>query len=110
MFVFTGPSSPPLNLTVATTGPNTLTASWLPPSAIDVNGDLILYTIQYGLANSTSILGRQELEGTTQTLTLFGLNNFTMYTVFVAAQTIVGEGPPAVMNGTTAENGNIKLY
>ena len=48
--------------------------------------------------------------GSSMSAELSGLENFTEYTVTVAAHTRVGEGPPAVMNGTTAENGINELH
>ena len=110
-FLPIGPSAPPQNLAVNAAGPNNLSVTWLHPPAIDTNGKLTRYNITYREANSSA--GSElllEVLGSSLSAELSGLKNFTEYTVTVAAHTMVGEGPPAVMNGTTAENGIIALH
>ena len=100
----------PVNLTVETAGPNELDVSWERPEEININGELRFYIIQYQIvdqANSTNMT--VNVSGNTLSTTLEGLNNFTNYTVSVAAYTI-DTGPFTSELESTAENGMFPAF
>ena len=101
------PSSSPGNLTVVSTGPNSLSVSWEEPPEININGILTNYSIEYHIATESnqSTFQYSTVSSLDRTTLLNNLNNFTNYSVSVAANTVVGMGPVAMKIQTTDENG-----
>ena len=101
----TAPSGSPGDLSINTTGPNSLNVSWMRPIEVNINGILTIYSIEYHILNIPSSSERVNVTGSTLSLELTGLNNYTTYTVSVAAYTPAGEGPPITQENRTEENG-----
>ena len=86
-----------------TAGPNELNVSWERPEKININGELRFYIIQYQIVDRADTL-MTVVSGNTLSTMLEGLNNFTNYTVSVAAYTL-DTGPFTSEIESTAENG-----
>ena len=87
----TAPSSPPLDVMVATFDPASLMVSWQPPPPIDHNAPIIGYMIQYIKDGSSDLMSVNVTNETTYTIS--GLPVSTEYSVRVAAMNINGTGP-----------------
>ena len=107
--LFTVPASPPRNLSVVSTGPNSLSLSWEEPPAININGMLTVYSIEYNIAGETNQFSF-DVSSMSRSAELNGLNNFTNYSVSVAANTVVGMGPFAMEIQRTDENGIVYVH
>ena len=103
-FVASAPVAVPGNLTVVNISANELNVSWERPNEIDINGVLRYYILEYYIVNQTETLATANVSGDTLSTVLGGLNNFTSYSVSVAAFT-VGTGPFSTEVETTSENG-----
>ena len=98
LFVFLGPGSPPLNLSINAFNSTTLLLSWLQP--LIPNGIIIKYTI-----NCIGENNKNHTVMTSTTMTLVSdLSPYTNYTCSVFGHTRVGIGPPITDIGLTDEN------
>ena len=86
----TAPSSPPLNIEVASADPATLEVSWQPPSENNCNGAITGYVIQYARVGSDDNMVVNILD---ISLALSGLFACAEYSVTVAAVNVNGTGP-----------------
>ena len=98
------PAAAPGNLTVVNISANELNVSWERPNEIDINGILRYYILEYYIVNQTENITSTNVSGDILSTVLRGLNNFTSYSVSVAAFTI-GTGPFSTEVETTSENG-----
>ena len=98
------PVAAPGNLTVVNISANELNVSWERPNEIDINGVLRYYILEYYIVTQTATLATANVSGDTLSTVLGGLNNFTSYSVSVAAFTI-RTGPFSTEVETTSENG-----
>ena len=99
------PTAPPENFTAVNISANELYITWKPPREMDINGELVFYIIQYHTINQPDTVGSADsISGSTLSRTIRNLDNFTTYSVQVAAFT-VGNGPFASRTATTSENG-----
>ena len=103
-FVASAPVAVPGNLTVVNISANELNVSWERPNEIDINGVLRYYILEYYIVTQTATLATANVSGDTLSTVLGGLNNFTSYSVSVAAFTI-RTGPFSTEVETTSENG-----
>ena len=103
-FVASAPVAAPGNLTVVNISANELNVSWERPNEIDINGVLRYYILEYYIVTQTATLATANVSGDTLGTVLGGLNNFTSYSVSVAAFTI-RTGPFSTEVETTSENG-----
>jgi len=101
---FPVPTAAPENLIVVNISANELNVSWERPNEIDINGILRYYIIDYYILNQEENVTSANVSGETLYAVLNGLNNFTTYSVSVAAFT-VGTGPSSTELKTTSENG-----
>ena len=101
---FPVPTAAPENLIVVNISANELNVSWERPNEIDINGMLRYYIIDYYILNQEENMTSANVSGETLYTVLSGLNNFTTYSVSVAAFT-VGTGPSSTELKTTSENG-----
>ncbi len=89
-----------------TAGPNELNVSWGKPEEIDINGELRYYVIEYqNVDQEGEIQLTTNVTGDMTFMMLEGLNNFTNYSVAVAAFTIDRQGPNVSQIQPTDENG-----
>ena len=84
------PSSPPQNVVVTSVDPASLMVSWQPPLAIDHNGMIIGYMINYTEVDTNVMMSVNINSGTT--LTISGLRAVTEYSVVIAAINVNGTG------------------
>ena len=103
MYTCTAPSGPPQNFVVSTTS-STLTLSWSPPLSSQRNGIIINYLIACTIGGVTSSIRISE------TSRVININPFTNYTCSVSAATMVGDGPPATVSGTSEDGEYIIHY
>ena len=100
----TGPSRPPQNVMVMETHPSSLRISWQPPPAIDRNGPITGYCIQYIMVSSNTSMNENITNRTT--FTISNLFPFTNYSIRVAAMTVNGTGPfSSPVIGTSGHEG-----
>ena len=97
------PSSFPQDVTAATVSSTEILVSWDEVPAIDQNGIIILYEVQY---EPLMIFSRQlmtiAMNTSNTSIVLGGLQEYVEYNISVRAYTIVGPGPfsPGVDNRT----------
>jgi len=101
---FPVPTAAPENIIVVNISANELNVSWERPNEININGILRYYIIDYYIFNQEETMTSVNVSGETLYTVLSGLNNFTTYSVSVAAFT-VGTGPSSTELETTSENG-----
>ena len=113
-FYFTVPTATVKNFTMKAISANSILLMWSSLPAIDVNGELVMYIIEYRIIEQlgfgTSIPENVGLVNTVyvtaerRSHTIAMLDNYTMYEANISAVTI-GAGPPATETERTKENG-----
>ena len=105
----TAPSSPPQNVMVTSVIPASLNVSWQPPPAIDQNGMIINYIINYTEVKVDATVSMSFASGTTMIIP--GLAAHVNYSVVIAAINVNGTGefssPPVVES--SGEDSKLKL-
>ncbi len=97
-----------MDLQVVVLGPNELNVSWTRPEEIDINGVLRYYIIDYqNVDEERELPVMTNVTGDMTFMVLEGLNNFTNYSVAVAAFTIDQPGPNVSQIQVTDENGRL---
>ena len=99
------PSGPPTNISTVTVGPNSVTLMWSAPDKRASNGNITGYvvTITPFQLEDVSVLVTE-----TKYIDIVHLNPYSIYTISVAAKTVVGIGPFSQhLHVTTAEAGDI---
>ena len=90
----TEPNAPPQNVTAMAISSTEIEASWKEVSAVDENGIIIVYEVQY---EPLQTFGDQISTNTTNTTylttTVTGLQEYVEYNISVRAYTSVGPGP-----------------
>ena len=82
--------------------------SWEQVPAIDENGVIIEYEVEYTQTTFDSIPTTQNITVNTTMATLTGLQEYVEYFIRVSASTIIGSGPYSdPINQTTLEDGMI---
>ena len=90
------PSGAPQNITATTLSPTEIRVEWKPVDAIDRNGIITHYEVQF---NQTTLLVGEPLTDAVNTtlndtnFTLTNLEEYVQYTVTVRAFTMAGVGP-----------------
>ena len=101
--LYTAPNGPPQNFMVSTTS-RTLTLSWSPPLPLQRNGVITSFPI------NCTIDGMTYHTRISETSHVLNIDPFTRYTCNVSAATIVGDGPPATVSGTSDEDGEYIIH
>lgn len=99
------PSGPPTNISTVKVGPNSVTLMWSSPLKRASNGNITGYvvTIMPFQLENVSVLVTE-----TKQIDIVHLNPYSMYTISVAARTVVGIGPFSQhLHIRTAEAGDI---
>ena len=92
MYILLAPSAPPISVSTSNVTSSNITVHWRPVDCIHHNGDIIGYSVQYGVEGSESNRNMNiSGDATTQT-TLSGLKPSTNYSIEVAAVNIAGPG------------------
>ena len=103
------PSSPVRNLMTSTKGLNatSIFVSWEVPILNDLNGVLVNYSISYfGIEIDTDLrVIYLSNPNENRTYTLINLQEYTTYSISIAAYTEVGKGPDAVITQRTNQDG-----
>ena len=105
-FFFAVPIVAPDNLVVENISANELAVSWERPTEIDINGVLRYYIIEYFIVDQSDTLLTVNVTGNVLNTVLNDLDNFTEYSVSVAAFT-VDTGPSSTETERTSENGTL---
>ena len=103
LFTLNAVSGPPQNFVISTTS-HTLTLSWSPPLPSQRNGVITSYLVFCTIGGVTT---SNRISGTSQVV---AIDPFTSYTCTVSAATMVGDGPPATVSGTSDENGEYIIH
>ena len=103
--LYADPSGPPQNFTISTTSSN-ITLFWSLPLLLQRNGVIISYLITCTIGGMTSSMN---VSGTSHDHVIH-IKPFTNYTCSVSAATMVGDGPPATVNGTSDEDGEYIIH
>ena len=103
---FAVPVVAPDNLVVENISANELGVSWERPTEIDINGVLRYYIIEYFIVEQSDTLLTVNVTGNVLNTVLNDLDNFTVYSVSVAAFT-VDTGPSSTETERTSENGTL---
>ena len=98
LYNFSAPSGPPENFTILTTSRN-IKLSWSPPLSSKQNGAILSYFVV------CKISGASSSTRTSEKILIIHINPFTNYSCAVHAATMVGDGPPATVSGTSDEDG-----
>ena len=107
------PSSFPQDVTAATVSSTEILVSWDEVPAIDQNGIIILYEVQYEpLMTFGGQLMTMTMNTSNTSIVLGGLQEYVEYNISVRAYTSVGSGPfsPAVDNRTFEDGKSIHLH
>ena len=108
------PSNFPQSLTVVALSPTSLNVSWQPVPAIDRNGIITQYTVDFDpvqtfggqLMNESMVVDASE-----SYVILEGLQEYVEYNVTVRASTVAGDGPDSPrVRQRTLEAGEISPY
>lgn len=93
---FLVPAGPPQNLSASVVSANALTVTWSDPDT--PYGIIVSYTVTYNLTELMVSLVTES-----QTATLDGLDEYTIYVIYVAASTRIGTGPYAQVHKRTGQ-------
>ena len=102
------PASPPDSVTAVNISSTAIQVSWNPVSAIDQNGVITQYEVEYNQTtfSEVSLYNTTTVNSTTLMVDLTGLEEYVVYSIQVRAYTSVGAGPYShVVMETTQEDG-----
>ena len=89
--------------------PKSIQVSWSEVEAIDQNGMIVEYVVEYTQTMFPSIPTTQSKRVSTTTATLIDLQEYVEYSIRVRASTVIGPGPYSQpVNQRTLEDGNHK--
>ena len=104
------PASPPSDPTATVESSTSITVSWLEVPAIDQNGIIIEYEVEY-TQYTFDINMNQSVMINSTTVELTELHEYVQYFIRVRAYTIIGSGPyTTAINVTTAQDGKNIAY
>ena len=96
------PASPP---TATVESSTSITVSWLEVPAIDQNGIIIEYEVEYTQNTFASVPTTQTIRVTNTSVTLTDLEEYVVYFIRVIAYTNIGSGPYSdPVNETTPQD------
>ena len=101
--LYADPIGPPQNFTISTTSSN-ITLIWFPPLSSQRNRVIVNYFV------TCTIGGLNYSNRISETSQVIQINPFTNYTCSVNAATMVGDGPPATVSGTSDEDGEYIIH
>lgn len=107
-FCNTGPSSPPTNFKVVTTGSESISVSWGPPPPEAQNGIITSYNLSCQPEEDV-FDSLQATYSTVGNYSLLGFRPATTYNCSVFASTAGGSGPEALQTVTLLDDGNRNL-
>ena len=111
LFLSTVPASPPVDVSVTNQSATTILVTWSEVPAIDRNGIIISYDVEYTQDMFPSVPTVQSLTVNDTMATLTGLEEYVVYSVRVRASTIVGSGPYSEnVTERTQEAGEFLFY
>ena len=87
--------SPPNNVMATNISSTNIEVSWDPVPAIDQNGDITQYEVEYNQTtfNEVSMYNTTTVNSTILMVDLTGLEEYVVYSIRVRAYTSVGAGP-----------------
>ena len=101
------PASPPSDPTATVESSTSITVSWLEVPAIDQNGIIIEYEVEY-TQNTFDINMNQSVMINSTNVELIDLHEYVQYSIRVRAYTSIGSGPyTTAINVTTDQDGKI---
>ena len=92
-FVLTEPATPPQNVQVSSVSSTEIMVNWEEVPAIDENGIIINYEVQFEPLEFTETLTTSSVNTTSLTVVINGLQEYVEYNISVRAFTIIGPGP-----------------
>ena len=102
----TEPATPPQNVETIVLSSTTIMVTWEEVPAIDENGIIINYEIEFVPLQFTEILVNDSVNTTNLFIDITGLQEYVEYDISVRAYTSVGPGPfSAAVTNRTFEDG-----
>ena len=99
------PASPPSDPTATVESSTSITVSWSEVPAIDQNGIIIEYEVEYTQNTFDSVPTTQNITVTNTSVTLTDLEEYVVYFIRVRAYTNIGSGPYSdPVNETTLQD------
>ena len=105
IITISAPSGSPTNLTATDTGPDFVSLSWIPPDLAQQNGIIRHYLINAYPINSSAPHVSQSTPSSSISHTLGALQPYTLYSISVAAVTIVTGPSSTPIEVQTSEDG-----
>ena len=106
VFFFSEPATPPQNVQTMAPSSTEIMVTWEVVPAIDENGVIINYEVQFVPLQFTNILELDSINTTDLTIVSSGLQEYVEYDISVRAYTSVGPGPFSVaVTNRTFEDG-----
>ena len=103
---FAEPATPPQNVQTIILSSTTIMVTWEEVPAIDENGIIITYEIEFVPLQFTEILVTGSINTTNLLINITGLQEYVEYDISVRAYTSVGPGPFSVaITNRTFEDG-----
>ena len=87
------PASPPSNVTTAALSSTSIQVNWTEVPAIDQNGIIVEYEVEYNQSTFDSVPAIQNMIVNSTMAVLTGLQEYVNYSIRVRAYTSVGPGP-----------------
>ena len=107
------PSTSPRNYTLTTVNSTVLSANWSPPLSADRNGIITEYFLTLTAVNQELDTAERnvQISGSVLSIEFSGLDEYTWYSVVLAASTSVGKGPEVSDTAITDSSGKLnKLH
>ena len=106
VFLFSEPASPPQNVQTTVLSSTAIMVTWEEVPAIEENGIIINYEVEFEPLEFTDTLMINTTNGTSFSTVITGLQEFVAYNIHVRAYTRVGPGPFSVaVTNRTFEDG-----
>ena len=106
---FLVPGSAPEDFIVSGVTSRTISVAWSPPPPGSQRGIITHYVITYSGIERDSALRTFNVSFSVRNIELTGLEEFTQYSVFVAAATVLGSGPSSQLIPLTSEDGMLYI-
>ena len=106
IFLLPEPAKPPQNVQTTVSSSTEIMVTWEKVAAIDENGIIINYEVQFVPMQFTDILELDSINTTDLMIVISGLQEYVEYNISVRAYTSVGPGPFSVaVTNRTFEDG-----
>jgi len=110
-YIWVGPSAPPQNVSTMVINSTAISVSWNLPPLLDQNGHIIAYQLMITNQNRTNSSAFVVNVTNMSYYIATGLEEFEVYSIEIAASTIIGFGPFSdTVSNQTFEDGECVLF